>query len=279
MSVASSVGNFDLNDVVLRKPLKFPDDTIQETAYTGNAGVPTITEVLTSGNNAGGLDVTNVDNVSLTSITFANATTQSTAYTGVPTITQVLTSGNNAGGLDVTNVDNVSLTSITFANATTQSTAYTGVPTLSEVLGSGSNGNNTAITNLGVMTYQNNGVVAAANKVAGAAATTVPQFEILTVQVQGNAGAVSGTMTLTGNTAGTNRYSVFPSIYYGFTGSAGTYNAQETSSAIKQIVITNITATDFGYIFEKNTGNNVNVYINFLVMYNVSGTNYPKTYS
>ena len=37
MSASSSVGNFDLNVVQLRKPLEFPDATIQTTAYIGSS--------------------------------------------------------------------------------------------------------------------------------------------------------------------------------------------------------------------------------------------------
>jgi len=76
---------------------------------------------------------------------------------------------------------------------------------------------------------------------------------------------------------GTTDYSVFPSIYYGYTGSSGTYNATATSGAINQIIITGITNTQFTWTLEKTTGDNVNVYLLFLVVYSVS-SNYPKVY-
>jgi hypothetical protein len=37
MSSSSCVGAFDLNEVKLRKPLEFPDGTIQASAYTGSS--------------------------------------------------------------------------------------------------------------------------------------------------------------------------------------------------------------------------------------------------
>jgi len=80
------------------------------------------------------------------------------------------------------------------------------------------------------------------------------------------------------NGNGTTNYSVFPSIYYGYTGSSGTYNANETSNAIKQIIITGITSSQFTWTLRKTTGDNVNVYLLFLVVYSVS-SNYPKVYS
>jgi hypothetical protein len=71
---------------------------------------------------------------------------------------------------------------------------------------------------------------------------------------------------------------VIPSIYYGFGGSGGTYTALETSGAMGQIVISSITSTQFTWNVEKSTGDNVNIYLTFLVIYNIGGSNYPKSY-
>lgn len=59
MSASSSVGDFDLNFVKLRKPLEFADGTIQDTAYTGD-GNETLAEVLAVGNNASGQSILGV---------------------------------------------------------------------------------------------------------------------------------------------------------------------------------------------------------------------------
>jgi hypothetical protein len=72
---------------------------------------------------------------------------------------------------------------------------------------------------------------------------------------------------------------VFPSIYYGYSGSGGTYNATNTSGAMKQIVIAGITSTNFSYYFQKDTGDNVNIYINFLIVYQMPNSDYAKSYT
>jgi hypothetical protein len=92
MSVANSIqeGNFNSNLISLRKPLEFPDGTIQTTAYTGVVAGVALEQVLTEGNDAGGLGMTNVGTTTLangknveniTSLKFADITTQNTAYT------------------------------------------------------------------------------------------------------------------------------------------------------------------------------------------------------
>jgi len=110
-------------------------------------------------------------------------------------------------------------------------------------------------------------------------ATAPPCFEILTYQLLGGDLVRSETMTLAHNVLNTSNYSVFPSIYYGFTGSAGTYDAAGTSGAIKQIIISLITSTNFVWTLEKDGSDNVNVYLQFLIVYGMSGTDYPKTNS
>ena len=86
MSFSNTTGAFSLNNVIVRKPIMFPDGTIQSTAYTGASGVPTIEEVLISGDDANGLDIVGVDNLSLTSITFPDTSVQTTAFTGLPAV-------------------------------------------------------------------------------------------------------------------------------------------------------------------------------------------------
>ena len=85
MSANNSVGNFNLNTVNLRKPIKFPDGTTQNTAYTGSSGIPTLSNVLSSGNNAGGLGITNVGDISMAA---GNEILQN------PASTLILSSGN-----------------------------------------------------------------------------------------------------------------------------------------------------------------------------------------
>ena len=48
MSSSSCVGAFDLNEVKLRKPLEFPDGTIQASAYTGSSTLIDYNDIATS---------------------------------------------------------------------------------------------------------------------------------------------------------------------------------------------------------------------------------------
>ena len=71
-------------------------------------GVSNLNDTLIAGDNAGGLDITNLNNINLTTINGG-------AYpipVVVPTLGGVLASGNDGGGLDITNVNNLDTTSI-----------------------------------------------------------------------------------------------------------------------------------------------------------------------
>ena len=70
--------------------------------------VPTLDDVLTAGDDAGGLNITNLNDIALTTINGA-------AYPPVVadnTLTEVLTAGNAAGGLSITGLNDVALTTI-----------------------------------------------------------------------------------------------------------------------------------------------------------------------
>lgn len=94
--------------------------------------------------------------------------------------------------------------------------------------------------------------------------------------VTGNNSSASGTITLNNN-FGTN-YAVFTSIYYGYSGSDGTYDSTNTSGALSPVVINTIKSSSFKWVFSKTTGDNVNIYIVFMVVYN-NALDYPKSYS
>ncbi len=76
-------------------------------------------------------------------------------------------------------------------------------------------------------------------------------MEISYYKLQGNANTVTQTMTLAKNTTATTNYSVFPSLYYGFSGSGGTYDANGTSDAMNPIVITTRTASSFSWTVQR----------------------------
>ena len=95
-------------------------------------------------------------------------------------------------------------------------------------------------------------------------------------QITGHEDSASGTITLNNN-FGTTNYTVFTSIYYGYSGSSGTYNSKDTSGALSPVVIRTITSSSFEWVLKKSTGDNVNIYIVFMVVYN-NALDYPKSY-
>jgi hypothetical protein len=98
------------------------------------------------------------------------------------------------------------------------------------------------------------------------------------VSISGTAGgsSSSGTVTLTTN-YGTANYAVFSSIYYGFSGSSGTFDALATSNTCHPMVINTITSTSFEYIFGHGSGDNLNIYVVFMVVFNPV-LDYTKSY-
>ena len=104
-----------------------------------------------------------------------------------------------------------------------------------------------------------------------------PQIEILVqvpTQQPNSNGEMIYTMTLKAGLNTTN-YSVFPSIYYGFSGSSGTYDIWGTGA---WVIISNITTTTFDIGVKTGTTENWNGIISFLVVYNMPNTDYPKSY-
>ena len=70
---------------------------------------------------------------------------------------------------------------------------------------------------------------------------------------------------------------VFSSIYYGYSGSGGTYNAVSSSSAVSNIIISNITTTSFVWNLVKATGDNDNLYLVFNAVFSPQ-LNFAKSY-
>jgi len=110
--------------------------------------------------------------------------------------------------------------------------------------------------------------------------TLVPSFEVLYYHVTGDADKIVAKMTLQNNIYGTTNYAVFPTVYYGYTGSSGTWTAENTSRIIKHVVIYGITNTDFTFVMARGeTDENINIYITFFITYQIKNTDYPKSYS
>ena len=125
--------------------------------------------------------------------------------------------------------------------------------------------------------YGTNNSQVATTAFVQSALNTTPVVYFYYAQCTGTgSGQHSGQIILNNGMNSTN-YAVFTSIYYGYTGSGGTYDALGSSSAIRTVIVYDITETQFLWIFQNDQGDNLNVYITFMVYYN-SGYNYPKVY-
>jgi hypothetical protein len=105
-------------------------------------------------------------------------------------------------------------------------------------------------------------------------------MEVLFWQVEGS-GTATQAMALQNNTANNTNYAVFATVYDGYTGSSsGTYNNAGSSTALGQVIISLRTPSSFTFtLAHDQTGNNVNVYVQFLVVYGVSNSAYPSSYT
>lgn len=107
--------------------------------------------------------------------------------------------------------------------------------------------------------------------------TNQTSLEIQYFQLTGNATSVSDTINLS-NGNGTTNYAVFPSVYYGYGGSGGTYNLNDSCATMaNEIIISNRTAGSFNFNVNKSNGDNTNVYLLFLIVYSPQA-NYPVSY-
>ena len=108
-----------------------------------------------------------------------------------------------------------------------------------------------------------------------------PRMETISVNLTGGSSSteIDQFISLTNNITGTINYMVFPSIYYGFSGSIGTYGYKDTANLIGNFIIHNRTTTGFNiYASKPETGTNINIYLNILVMYDTKGTDTPAAY-
>jgi len=97
--------------------------------------------------------------------------------------------------------------------------------------------------------------------------------------INGGGSSETGTFLFStyGITMPDTNYMVFSSFYYGYSGSGGTYNATNSSGAINTMIIFGISTTGFSWVFERGSGNNLNVYAVFQLIRSPS-LNFPKAY-
>jgi cytoskeletal protein CcmA (bactofilin family) len=116
-------------------------------------------------------------------------------------------------------------------------------------------------------------------KVNGTITGNMQNMEVVQYYMSGASDTTTEIMQLHHNSTNTTSYIVIPTIYYGFSGNSNTYDAMNSGMALANaIVITNRTTTTFTFTVDKNNGKNINVYVSFLVLYGVQGTNYPTSY-
>jgi hypothetical protein len=275
LTAGAAAGNLSItgvNDIGLT--------TINGSAYPPVVSTPNLTSVLTAGAAAGNLSITGVNDIGLTTI-------NGSAYPPVvstPNLTAVLTAGSAAGNLSITGVNDIALTTI-------NGSAYpptTSTSNLSAVLTAGNDAAGQSITDLsainnisGTAQYDTSSTFTKVIPSIPANATAVvPSFEFIQYNLTGKSNQVSQTINLVNNIYSTTDYAVFPSYYYGYTGSSGTYDLEETLGAIEtQMIISNITNTSFVFNVNKSTGDNINIIVCFLVVYKAAGTEFSKSYS
>lgn len=297
---AINQGDFNLNLVSLRKPLEFPDGSIQEVAYQGAGNVPTLAEVLDAGNDGDAFTIQNISALNINSALGASSlavlevldtTTNKALIVNPVSNNDFLNPMVNAGEITIggsganVNLTINSATNVGFkmdANrAIMQAGGTTDTPNV-YVQADGTNTRNNIKGDINLLnTYRmkiNNDVERVVPTAPALTTAVVPSFEFKAVRVTGNASSASGTITLSSNISNSTDYFVFPSIYYGYSGSAGTYNATNTSQNVGNVIITNIAANQFQWTIGKNTGDNVQIDICFLIVYNMVGQDSAKSW-
>jgi len=107
----------------------------------------------------------------------------------------------------------------------------------------------------------------------------IPAMYFFYTNINGGGSSETGTFLFStyGITMPDTNYMVFSSFYYGYSGSGGTYNATNSSGAINTMIIFGISTTGFSWVFERGSGNNLNVYAVFQLIRSPS-LNFPKAY-
>ena len=118
------------------------------------------------------------------------------------------------------------------------------------------------------LTFTNNNKPVQAKPLTSSA---MPNMEVLFYHLQGSGDDDITTMTLANNINGTTNYAVFPSIYLGSNSSVW--------DNFFDIVVSNITETQFtANLKNRDSYESFNVYIQFLVIYDMVGTDFQKSY-
>jgi len=232
-----------------------------------------------------------------------NTGTSATTFTAVGTAGQVLQSNGTSAPTWTTNIGGNATTATTATNAlacsgnsatATNATKITLSNTASGttnyvVLSTTNSGSSSLITDTSGLSYDSTTNTLVANITGNSATATnatnqangvvIPAMYFFYADATGGGSTEGGTITFStyGITMPDTNYAVFSSIYYGYSGSGGTYNASGSSSAINTMVITDITTTSFSWIFSRGTGNNLNVKVIFQLCRSPS-LNYAKAY-
>jgi len=281
MSIRSAANsNLVLNDLKINGTLTLAEPLVYEDFEVDNldvvevsnlnilnvSGTATIDELVVTGH-------TSLQDATATSLSVSANTTLDTVTTnGLVNMYGGLSVHTNAGFHSFTSSGASSVVGLTVTSGTTSDTLHvTGHSTLADV-------GATSISCTGdsqLQTCTVKGDLHVDGEIYGASQSNM---EVLYYNLMGNGNSATETMTLHHNSANNTNYVVFPSIYYGYSGSGGTYNAQDSSSSLNKFVITNPTASSFSWVTTKTTGDNINVYIVFLVVYGVSSSNFPSSY-
>jgi hypothetical protein len=214
----------------------------------------------------------------------AKANLASPTFTGTVTVPNILANNETVTPAQLGYVSGVTSSVQTQLNAKANlaSPTFTGTVTLPTTDCDGvltaSGIDTTTLTATGESTLQNvtaNNMTVSGNlTVTGQIVNSVASnMEIVSVQITGTGGQVSGTFPLTQNTTNTTNYTVFPAIYYAYSGSSGgTYSVGDASKSIEGMVfISKRTTSSFVYTFNKSTSDSANYWLNCLVVYGAPG--------
>ena len=97
-------------------------------------------------------------------------------------------------------------------------------------------------------------------------AKIIPPIQYAYINITGNSSNATGTVTIN-NYNGTTNYFVLTSFLSNYSGGSGTYNPGNSVTALGLPIIYNKTTTNFQYQINKGTGDNINVYCCFTIIY------------
>jgi len=98
---------------------------------------------------------------------------------------------------------------------------------------------------------------------------TLPRIQYAYYKLTGSSSTVNIQIDIQGYPTSnpSSNYIVLTSFWYNFGGTSGTYGPADTVTSLGQPLISNKTPTSFNFYMNKSSGDNVNVYLCFTIIY------------